>query len=124
TRQIKIDPMKAAVNEYLKDKGDVLMLTGVRIGESAIRDQRINLSCSKDGGECGQGWYQVTLQSKNCATLAPILHWRVCNVWDWLKIFAPMQKYGGWNTQLLADAYGGDEAEEINARTGCIGCPL
>lgn len=35
-----------------------------------------------------------------------------------------MPKHGGWNTELLADAYGGDEAEEINARTGCIGCPL
>ncbi len=32
-----------------------LMLTGVRIGESAARDQRIALSCTKDGGECGQG---------------------------------------------------------------------
>ena len=100
------------------------MLTGVRLGESAIRDQRINTSCSKDGGECGQGWYQTGLQNDLCSTLAPILHWRVCNVWDWLKVFAPMPKYGGWNTTLLADAYGGDEAEEINARTGCIGCPL
>lgn len=35
-----------------------------------------------------------------------------------------MEKYGGWDTQILADAYGGDEAEELNARTGCIGCPL
>ena len=35
-----------------------------------------------------------------------------------------MEKYGGWNTTILADAYGGDEAEEKNARTGCIGCPL
>lgn len=25
---------------------------------------------------------------------------------------------------MIADAYGGDEAEEINARTGCTGCPL
>jgi DNA sulfur modification protein DndC len=124
TRQIKIDPMKDAVEEYLQSKGDVLMLTGVRLGESAVRDQRINVSCSRDGGECGQGWYQVTLQSQNCATLAPILHWRVCNVWDWLKIFAPMKFHGGWHTTMLADAYGGDEAEEINARTGCVGCPL
>jgi DNA sulfur modification protein DndC len=36
------------------------------------------------------------------------LHWRVCNVWDWLKI-QTMPKYGGWNSP--ADAYGGDEAE-------------
>jgi DNA sulfur modification protein DndC len=124
TGQIKIEPMEAAIEKFISDKaGDVLMLTGVRIGESAIRDQRINTSCSKDGAECGQGWYQMGFQKK-MATLAPILHWRVCNVWDWLKYFAPLKRYGGWNTTLLADAYGGEEAEEINARTGCIGCPL
>lgn len=125
TGQIKVEPMEAAVKEFIQQKDEkVLMLTGVRLGESAVRDQRINVSCSKDGGECGQGWYQTGLQNDLCATLAPILHWRVCNVWDWLKVFAPMPKYGGWNTELVADAYGGDEAEEINARTGCIGCPL
>ena len=125
TGQIKVEPMEKAIKEFIKNKSEkILMLTGVRLGESAIRDQRINTSCSKDGGECGQGWYQTGLQNDLCSTLAPILHWRVCNVWDWLKVFAPMPKYGGWNTTLLADAYGGDEAEEINARTGCIGCPL
>jgi DNA sulfur modification protein DndC len=125
TGQIKVEPMEQAIQEFIQQKNEkVLMLTGVRLGESAVRDQRINVSCSKDGGECGQGWYQTGLQNDLCATLAPILHWRVCNVWDWLKVFAPMQKYGGWNTELVADAYGGDEAEEINARTGCIGCPL
>jgi len=112
TYKIKIQPMEVALEEYLKGINEkVLMLTGVRLGESAIRDQKINVSCSKDGGECGQGWYQTGLQGALCSTLAPILHWRVCNVWDWLKVFAPMQKYGGWNTALLADAYGGDEAE-------------
>lgn len=125
TGQIKVEPMEVAIHNYIADRKEkILMLTGVRLGESAIRDQRINVSCSKDGGECGQGWYQVGLQNDLCATLAPILHWRVCNVWDWLKIFAPMPQYGGWNTTMLADAYGGDEAEEINARTGCLGCPL
>lgn len=125
TGQIKVEPMEAAIKNFITEKKEkILMLTGVRLGESAIRDQRINTSCSKDGAECGQGWYQTGLQNDLCSTLAPILHWRVCNVWDWLKVFAPMQKYGGWNTTLLADAYGGDEAEEINARTGCIGCPL
>ncbi len=77
----------------------------------------------------GQGWYQKTLPEAKgirgrIATLAPILHWRVCNVWDWLKIYAPIADYGNWATKVVADAYGGDEAEEINARTGCIGCPL
>lgn len=125
TRQIKVDPMKAALDELHKvTKEKVLMLTGVRQGESAIRDQRIIMSCSKDGAECGQGWYQQTMPEAICDTLAPILHWRVCHVWEWLKHWAPLPEYGDWSTTMIADAYGGDEAEEINARTGCMGCPL
>lgn len=130
TRQIKIDPMAAALEARLGEiAGGILMITGVRQGESAIRDDRIAMSCGKDGAECGQGWYQQVLpQAKGIrgriATLAPILHWRVCNVWDWLRIYAPMRDYGGWATAAIADAYGGDEAEEKNARTGCAGCPL
>lgn len=130
TRQIKIDPMAAALEARIGEiEGNVLMLTGVRQGESAIRDQRIVMSCGKDGAECGQGWYQEVLPNAKgirgrIATLAPLLHWRVCNVWDWLRIYAPMKDYGGWPTSLLADVYGGDEAEERNARTGCTGCPL
>ncbi|MBB3608655.1 phosphoadenosine phosphosulfate reductase family protein [Rhizobium sp. BK602] len=130
TRQIKVDPMTQALAERLDAlDGNILMITGVRQGESAVRDGRIAMSCGKDGAECGQGWYQQVLpQSKGIrgriATLAPILHWRVCNVWDWLRIYAPMREYGGWATAAIADAYGGDEATEINARTGCIGCPL
>ncbi|MBB4267693.1 phosphoadenosine phosphosulfate reductase family protein [Roseospira visakhapatnamensis] len=130
TRQIKVDPMAAAIAERLAGlDGSVLMITGVRQGESAIRDRRIEMSCSRDGAECGQGWYQQVLPHARgirgrVATLAPLLHWRVCLVWDWLRIYAPMPEYGGWETAALADAYGGDEAEEINARTGCVGCPL
>lgn len=130
TRQIKVEPMAAALEQALVDlPGKALMLTGVRQGESAIRDGRIAMSCSKDGAECGQGWYQQVLPDAKgikgrLATLAPLLHWRVCWIWDWLKIYAPREEFGGWPTQILADAYGGDDATEINARTGCIGCPL
>ena len=130
TRQIKVEPMAEAVEQAIVGlNGNVLMITGVREGESAVRDRRIEMSCSKDGAECGQGWYQQVLPNSRgirgrIATLAPILHWRVCNVWDWLRIYAPMAEYGGWPTAAIADAYGGDEAEEVNARTGCCGCPL
>ncbi|WP_029002757.1 phosphoadenosine phosphosulfate reductase family protein [Azorhizobium doebereinerae] len=130
TRQIKIDPMADALEARLASiDGQVLMITGVREGESAVRDQRITMSCGTNGAECGQGWYQKLLPEAKgirgrLATLAPILHWRVCNVWDWLRIYAPMEEYGGWESAAVADAYGGDEAEEINARTGCAGCPL
>lgn len=125
TRQIKVDPMTAELEALHGEKGEkVLVLTGVRQGESAIRDGRIAMSCGRDGAECGQGWYQETLPDALCNTLAPLLHWRVCHVWDWLTFYAPDEAYGGWSTSLLAEAYGGDEAEEVNARTGCAGCPL
>lgn len=130
TRQIKIDPMEQALRDRIDElHGDILMITGVRQGESAIRDRRIEMSCSKDGAECGQGWYQQVLPNARglrgrIATLAPVLHWRVCHVWEWLKHWAPQAEFGDWSTAMIADAYGGDEAEEINARTGCVGCPL
>ncbi|WP_334052130.1 phosphoadenosine phosphosulfate reductase family protein [Burkholderia cepacia] len=130
TRQIKIDPMEEALRQRLDGiEGGILMITGVRQGESAIRDRRIEMSCGKDGAECGQGWYQQVLPNARglrgrIATLAPLLHWRVCHVWEWLKHWAPEADFGDWSTRAIADAYGGDEAEELNARTGCIGCPL
>lgn len=130
TRQIKVEPMSAALEQAIAAlPGTALMITGVREGESAVRDGRIAMSCSKDGAECGQGWYQQVLPNAKgirgrIATLAPIIHWRVCIVWDWLKIYAPRSEFGAWPTQILADAYGGDDAQEINARTGCVGCPL
>ena len=132
TRQIKIDPMQDALAEALSTSdydGNILMITGVRQGESAVRDQRIIMSCGKDGAECGQGWYQEVLPNAKgirgrVATLAPLLHWRVCHIWEWLKHWAPQAEFGDWSTAAIADAYGGDEAEELSARTGCIGCPL
>jgi DNA sulfur modification protein DndC len=130
TRQIKVEPMSEALAAAIVDlPGTALMITGVREGESAVRDGRIRMSCSKDGAECGQGWYQQILPEAKgvkgkIATLAPILHWGVCIVWDWLWLYAPQPEFGGWPTRILADAYGGDDAQEINARTGCIGCPL
>lgn len=130
TRQIKVEPMAEALGQAIAGlPGTALMITGVREGESAVRDGRIAMSCSKDGAECGQGWYQQVLPEAKgvrgkIATLAPLLHWRVCLIWDWLWYYAPQPEFGAWPTRILADAYGGDEAQEINARTGCIACPL
>lgn len=122
TAQIKIDPMLNGLRELKRERGgSFLMLTGVRIGESAARDARISLSCGKNGAECGQGWFQEATPSAVADTLAPVLHWRVCHVWKWLRDYAPSF---GFPTRAVADAYGGDEAEEVNARTGCVGCNL
>lgn len=122
TPQLKIEPMLKALANLRDMAGEkFLMLTGVRIGESAARDQRIAVSCGKNGAECGQGWFQESTPESVADTLAPILHWRVCHVWDWLTFEAPTLNF---LTQHIADAYGGEEAEEINARTGCVGCNL
>jgi DNA sulfur modification protein DndC len=122
TAQLKIEPMLEELKSLRESSGEkLLMLTGVRLGESAARDARIALSCSKNGAECGQGWYQQSTPESIADTLAPLLHWRVCHVWDWLRFFAPDY---GYPTAQVADAYGGEEAEEVNARTGCVGCNL
>ncbi|HEX9735986.1 MAG TPA: phosphoadenosine phosphosulfate reductase family protein, partial [Thermoanaerobaculia bacterium] len=52
TRQIKVDPMAAELARLRSERGGkILTLTGVRQGESAIRDGRIAMSCGRDGAE-------------------------------------------------------------------------
>ena len=128
TPKLKVMSMERELDALREERGEkFLMLTGVRIGESAARDQRIALSCTKDGGECGQGWFQQTSSNAVADTLAPLLHWRVCHVWDWL-VQADVEL--GYPTFDIAEVYGHDpqdelgETEPMNARTGCIGCPL
>lgn len=117
TPQLKIEPMHAALAE-LRQRADakLLMLTGVRLGESAARDQRIAVSCSKDSGECGQGWFQVATPESIADTLAPLLHWRLCHVFDWLYF---EQERHGFDTSGVAAVYGDEDI-----RTGCVGCNL
>ena len=128
TRQIKIDPMNSKINElYKKYNEKMLTFIGVRQGESAIRDKRIIMSCSSNNTECGTGHLHEMINNEKSDKLSPILHFRTCTTWDWLKILAPMKKYGSWNTSLLAEAYGDygeHSAEEKNSRTGCNACPL
>lgn len=121
TPQIKVEPMTAAIGAMLEGlDGRALTLTGVRRGESQARDARISLSCSRNGAECGQGWLQTDLPGELTDTFAPIDHWTLCNVWDWLKIFARWPEFGKWPTEMIADGYGGVE----DMRTGCTGCSL
>lgn len=145
TSQLKIEPMQKAMVEravslgfgemvwnerrqkheykgYGKDK--LLTITGVRLGESAARDERIITSCSRDGAECGQGWLQTSAKEGLNDTLAPLLHWRVCFVWDWLMGYVGDH---GFRTQPIAEVYGVAEdgsATENGTRTGCVGCNL
>lgn len=123
TSKIKVEPMMNAIADIRNNMPEgerLLMLTGVRLGESAVRDRRIYTSCSKNGAECGQGWFQNSTYDRT-DTFAPIIHWRVCHVWDWL---IEGEILHGFPTYMVAAAYGGAEQLEEQARTGCIGCPL
>ncbi len=116
TPQLKVEPMQRALINLRNATGKkLLMLTGVRIGESAARDQRIALSCSKDSGECGQGWFQVATNEAIADTLAPLVHWRLCHVYDWLYL----DDRHGYDVSGVANVYGEDDI-----RTGCVGCNL
>jgi DNA sulfur modification protein DndC len=125
TAQLKIEPMVAALKALRDQAGKkFLMLTGVRIGESAARDGRIALSCGKNNSECGQGWFQEATPDAVADTLAPLLHWRLCHVWDWLTGLVPEGLEHGFSTKLIAAVYGQDQDLETHARTGCVGCNL
>lgn len=115
TRILKVDPMMEAVKELLY-KDDIVMFTGVRLGESRSRDERISVSCSRDSGECGQGYFQEAANMTGMPTLAPIVHWRVCNVFDWL--YFEKAKHG-YDVDGIATVYGDDDI-----RTGCVACRL
>lgn len=125
TDKLKLQPMARMMAQIRDEIGEKpLLLHGVRRGESEVRDARISLACSRDDAECGQGWYEQTLSDAVCDKLGPILHWRVCHVWEWLENWAPKPEFGGFATETLARAYGGEADKEKGARTGCVGCPL
>lgn len=113
TRTLKADPMSVAMKQLEAQHGEFLTITGVRTGESAARDNRISMSCSKDGGECGQGWFQ---QHKNA--LAPLVHWRVCYIWKWLS--SEQQPYV--LSEGIKAVYKADDF--VDVRTGCIKCKI
>lgn len=133
TERIKIKPMAdalARLSGTLSDGEQVkfIQITGVRLGESAQRDARIAISCNSTKGECGQGWFQQMSHDAISDTLAPLLHWRSCFVWDWLYFWGvdEMAQAAGYQAghgypylANIAAAYGDDDA-----RTGCIGCNL
>lgn len=151
TGALKIDPMGEAMRHIRGLAGEkLLLLTGMRVGESANRDKRIALSCGKNGGECGQGWYEETTPAEVADVLSPLLHWRTCHVWDWLMfgLDGPRQpnphpektpEWAAWyrerrslpchgfDCRMVAEVYDaaaeGSEMEVL-ARTGCLVCPV
>lgn len=118
TDKLKIAPMTAALQARRDEVGEkFLLINGVRLGESANRDHRIAISCNKDSGECGQGWFEVKPPASVGDSLAPLLHWRVCHVFDWL--YFEGKRHGYLQAAGIADVYGDDDV-----RTGCVACNL
>ncbi|MBT9258177.1 MAG: phosphoadenosine phosphosulfate reductase family protein [Clostridiales bacterium] len=112
TRRLKVTPMDAVVRTL---EGKVLIITGVRFGESDARDARMQLSCSR-GGECGQGvWYEES-RRLGVGYLAPIAFWRECFVWDYVSLLAPTL---GYPTAAIEEIYGGRDT-----RFGCWVCTV
>lgn len=124
TDRLKAQKLEGLHKEICATYGDdFLAIDGIRKGESAARDQVILASCSTSDGECGQGWFHKS-QRTSGYKLSPILHWRVCHVWDWLFEADVMH---GYPVSGVAETYGmsvSDGDEPLSARTGCIGCPL
>lgn len=124
TRSTKIDPMKAWKAEY----ADGVFLTGLRLGESAMRDGKLKKANCAAGGECG-------IPEPGQDTYSPILRWSTCQVVDWLAGLC------GKASQLMADVlpitrrllaiydvrvekgFDFSTPEIKTARFGCIGCP-
>ncbi|WP_426491097.1 SNF2-related protein [Hymenobacter sp. 102] len=74
-----------------------------------------------DRGQALTRWFKRDSQKAGNLTLHA--H-HEADFWLWVSSWAPQAEFGDWSTKLLAEAYGGDEAEEKNARTGCMGCPV
>ena len=107
---------------------DGIFVTGLRLGESKMRDGKIKRAGCSAGGECG-------IPDASDSTYSPLLQWKTCNVIDWLNGWirsnVPMDDI--WEiTRRLVAIYGvklGPQGfdwheQEISAtRFGCIGCP-
>lgn len=139
TRSTKIDPM----NKWRKSNSSGLTITGVRMGESEIRRDKLERRATKiihlnqlraskcsAGGECG-------LPAISDNTYGPILHWTTCHVWDWLYGSVPREitsimkdtlaitrkLHDIYDVRVDRDVFDWADPVVTSARFGCIGCP-
>lgn len=126
TRSTKIAPME-------RRNPGVLMVTGLRLGESSIRDEKLmkgmSVGCAA-GGECG-------IPGPSSNTYSPLLRWSTCNVLDWLEggcsrdvsdtisdlLHLTRQLVGIYRVQVDRNTFDGFDPAVSMARFGCIGCP-
>ena len=114
TDKLKIQPTAAYVEDK-KKLGKVAIFTGVRFGESDVRDTRMYAACSR-GGECGQGIWMDESKNLGVGYFAPIAFWRQCDVWDYVNFSAVTSDYP---TDKLETIYNGRDS-----RFGCWTCTV
>ena len=126
TRSTKIDPMEKWKNQ---NGGALLWITGLRLGESAMRDGKLKRHGCTAGGECG-------IPDPGEGNYSPILHWKTCQVIDWLEgnvgrdvcrfmsdVFTvTRQLIDIYNVKTVTTLFEEHDVESA-ARFGCIGCP-
>ncbi len=116
TSRLKIKPIERYLETLSpEERAQTLICTGIRFGESDVRDYRIKLSCQR-GGECSQGVWYFQSERAGVGYFAPLLTWRECDVWDFLNFIAPCW---GYPTHTLQDVYKGRET-----RFGCWTCTV
>ncbi|GAA5440819.1 phosphoadenosine phosphosulfate reductase family protein [Deinococcus caeni] len=114
TDKLKIRPAQDLI-KVLQSSGSTAVFTGVRFGESDVRDSRMYSACSR-GGECGQGVWFDDSKRKGAAYFAPIAFWRQCDVWDFVNFEAFSL---GYPTSELETVYNGKDT-----RFGCWTCSV
>lgn len=115
TDRLKIFPSARLIKE--RKNGHTVILTGVRFGESDARTGRLKNSTCADDNECGVGLWIEKSSKMDTYFVAPIAHWKTCDVWDFHHFVAPQL---GWPTKELEHLYGNNE----RVRFGCWTCTL
>lgn len=130
TRATKIDPMEKFIKTL---DGDYVQLSGVRWGESKMRDGKLEkraAGCSA-GGECGLPDPDKAPATRN--VYGPIMNWRTCQVIDWLSgerrldipdlIDIVRELLHVYEIKFGPRGFGIGPPKVSALRFGCIGCP-
>lgn len=127
TERLKIDPANTFIKERVSEFGEVVTVLGVRYGESATRDQVMNLHKIENSR------FAKHSTLKGALVYTPIQNFSVDNVWNFL--LKHTNPWGSNNDDLLAmyrDAQAGECPLVIdkttkscgNSRFGCWVCTV
>ncbi len=112
TERLKLRPAL----RLLQTLENPVSFVGSRLDESAHRSRRLKNTCSVTTGECGTKALTIRLSAGEMPYVAPLLHWKVENVWQFL---AQAHIEDGLAVSALFDIYAGQDL-----RYGCWTCSL